>query len=87
MGCVIVGVIVWIVFVDKWFYVVCDVMVMVESFDLIIVLILLKKFVVSLEVLVLDVKIGFGVFMKIIEEVCVFVILLVEMVNVVGCLM
>lgn len=48
MGCVIVGVIGKIVFVDKWFYVVCDVILIVESIDLIIVLILLKKLVVGL---------------------------------------
>lgn len=77
VGVVIVSVLVNIVFVDKCFYVVWDVMVMVESFDLIIVLILFKKFVVGFEYLVFDVKFGFGVLMKFFDEVCVFVSLFV----------
>lgn len=47
VGCVVIGQIGNFVLVDKWFYVIRDVMVMVESIDLIIVFILFKKLVVG----------------------------------------
>lgn len=56
MGCVIVVVGLDLVLVDVWFYVICDEMVIVGLVDLIMVLILLKKLVVGLDGLVLDVK-------------------------------
>lgn len=52
-----------LVFVDKKFYVLCDVMGIVEVILLIVFSIMLKKIVEGIDVFVFDVKFGFGVFM------------------------
>lgn len=57
------------VLVDKKLYVLCDVIVIVDFFLLIVSLIMSKKIVVGVDVIVLDVIIGDGVFMKNIEDV------------------
>lgn len=70
--------------VDKCFYVICDIIVIVDFILLIIVFILVKKFVEGLDVLVMDVKVGSGVFMLIYEFFEVFVEVIVGVVNGVG---
>lgn len=74
----------WFVLVDKCIYVICDVMVIVELVVMIIVLILLKKFVVGFDGFVMDVKVGFGVFMLIVEKLVELVCSIVDVGNGVG---
>lgn len=69
---------------DKCVYVMCDIIVIVDNILLIIVLIFFKKLVVGFELFVMDVKVGFGVFMLIYEVFEEFVKLIVVVVNGVG---
>lgn len=71
--------------VDKKLYVFCDVMGMVNFILLIVSLIMSKKIVVGVDVIVFDVKMGVGVFMKMEEDVVEFVKVMVCIGNNVGC--
>lgn len=70
--------------VDKRFYAIRDIIVIVDFISLIIVFILAKKFAEGLDALVMDVKVGSGAFMSIYEFFEVFVEAIVGVVNGVG---
>lgn len=85
VGCAIVGATGRIAPADKRLYAIRDVTGTVESLDLITASILSKKLAVSLQALVLDVKIGSGAFMKTPEEARALARSLVDTANAAGC--
>lgn len=84
VGVAIIGQISLLVSVDKRFYAIRDIIVIVDFISLIIVFILAKKFAEGLDALVMDVKVGSGAFMSIYEFFEVFVEAIVGVVNGVG---
>ncbi len=85
VGCAIVGASGDIAPADRRLYGVRDISGTVESIDLITASILSKKLAAGLEVLVLDVKVGSGAFMKTIEDARALARSLVETANGAGC--
>ncbi len=85
VGCAIVGATAQIAPADKRLYAIRDVTGTVESLDLITASILSKKLAVSPDVLVLDVKVGSGAFMKSIEEARALARALRDSANAAGC--
>jgi len=84
-GCAIVGASARIAPADKRLYAIRDVTATVESLDLITASILSKKLAISPEVLVLDVKVGSGAFMKSMDEARALATALSETANSAGC--
>ena len=85
VGCAIVSATGSIAPADKRLYAIRDVTATVESVDLITASILSKKLAAGLEVLVLDVKLGSGAFMKDLDEATRLAQALVETANGAGC--
>lgn len=85
VGCAIVGATGRIAPADKRLYAIRDVTGTVESLDLITASILSKKLAVSLQALVLDVKVGSGAFMKTLDEARALARSLVDTANAAGC--
>ncbi len=85
LGCAIVGASARIAPADKRLYAVRDVTATVESLDLITASILSKKLAARPDVLVLDVKVGSGAFMKSLEQARALARSLVETANAAGC--
>ena len=85
VGCAIVSATGSIAPADKRLYAIRDVTATVESVDLITASILSKKLAAGLEVLVLDVKLGSGAFMKDLAEATRLAQALVETANGAGC--
>ncbi len=85
VGCAIVSATGSIAPADKRLYAIRDVTATVESVDLITASILSKKLAAGLEVLVLDVKLGSGAFMKELDEATRLAEALVETANGAGC--
>lgn len=85
VGCAIVGATGRIAPADKRLYAIRDVTGTVESLDLITASILSKKLAVSLQALVLDVKVGSGAFMKTLDDARALARSLVETANGTGC--
>ncbi|MCF6232685.1 MAG: thymidine phosphorylase [Rhodobacteraceae bacterium] len=84
-GCAIVGATARIAPADRRLYAIRDVTGTVESLDLITASILSKKLAVSLDALVLDVKVGSGAFMKNIQDARALATALTETANAAGC--
>ena len=84
-GCAIVGATARIAPADRRLYAIRDVTGTVESLDLITASILSKKLAVSLDALVLDVKVGSGAFMKNIDDARALAKALTETANAAGC--
>ncbi|WP_415183789.1 thymidine phosphorylase [Phaeovulum sp.] len=85
VGCAIVGASADIAPADRRLYGVRDISGTVESIDLITASILSKKLAAGLEVLVLDVKVGSGAFMKTLADARALARSLVETANGAGC--
>lgn len=85
VGCAIVGASGDIAPADRRLYAVRDISGTVESIDLITASILSKKLAAGLEVLVLDVKVGSGAFMKTLEDARALARALVDTANGAGC--
>jgi thymidine phosphorylase len=84
-GCAIVGATARIAPADRRLYAIRDVTGTVESLDLITASILSKKLAVSLDALVLDVKVGSGAFMKDMQDARALATALTETANAAGC--
>jgi len=84
-GCAIVGATARIAPADRRLYAIRDVTATVESLDLITASILSKKLAVSLDALVLDVKVGAGAFMKDMHDARALATALSETANAAGC--
>jgi len=84
-GCAIVGATTRIAPADRRLYAIRDVTSTVESLDLITASILSKKLAVSLDALVLDVKVGSGAFMKDMYDARALATALTETANAAGC--
>lgn len=85
VGCAIVGASADIAPADKRLYGIRDISGTVESIDLITASILSKKLAAGLEVLVLDVKVGSGAFMKTLKDARALARSLVDTANGAGC--